>query len=399
MALKPLFTDIADAIRDKDGTSAPINAVDFPQRILDIPTGAPTPPPITSKMPIITWLYRDMVTGEDKVTHTNVPIGGTAVPPSDVGNIPANDGSKGSNRDFRCPALTFLGWNYTSTEMQNVQADMCIGAEYVTADGWSYFYVDINLISGLGPHPVNFRSTAGNTITIDWMDGTPNHTFTGTGTAVNKTWGSYGIKSFRAKVTTGTGDLIIGSTATATSMYGGANVSSANSALFLAFLGENVSFNTNTFQYSSLKSISMGRAKNIVDYQFRYTNPLGVLIIPRGTNSSSIAYGFMNECNALHVSLPKTIQNIPKFGIACLKLKTLCLHENVTSIDADFVNQHYSLVEIICTTNIPPTFVSLGALRSRTKIYVPDESVDDYKNATNWVAVANRIYPISELYT
>ena len=39
MALTDFFTQIANAIRSKDGTTEPIVATDFPQRILDIPSG------------------------------------------------------------------------------------------------------------------------------------------------------------------------------------------------------------------------------------------------------------------------------------------------------------------------------------------------------------------------
>ena len=40
MALTDFFTQIANAIRSKDGTTEPIVATDFPQRILDIPSGS-----------------------------------------------------------------------------------------------------------------------------------------------------------------------------------------------------------------------------------------------------------------------------------------------------------------------------------------------------------------------
>lgn len=42
MALTDFLTQIADSIRSKDGTTEPIPAIDFPQRILDIPSGGVT---------------------------------------------------------------------------------------------------------------------------------------------------------------------------------------------------------------------------------------------------------------------------------------------------------------------------------------------------------------------
>ena len=48
----------------------------------------------------------------------------------------------------------------------------------------------------------------------------------------------------------------------------------------------------------------------------------------------------------------------------------------------------------------PPTGVSSGVERNRAfgsgRIYVPDEAVDTYKEATSFSGVVSRIYPISE---
>jgi hypothetical protein len=46
----------------------------------------------------------------------------------------------------------------------------------------------------------------------------------------------------------------------------------------------------------------------------------------------------------------------------------------------------------------PPTIASSYVFdgQNNAPIYVPDESVDDYKTATNWVNLADRIFPISD---
>ncbi len=45
----------------------------------------------------------------------------------------------------------------------------------------------------------------------------------------------------------------------------------------------------------------------------------------------------------------------------------------------------------------PPTLSAATAFseQNNAPIYVPDESVDDYKTATSWVSLASRIFPIS----
>ena len=40
MSLTDFLKQIADSIRSKDGTTEPIPAMDFPQRILNIPSGS-----------------------------------------------------------------------------------------------------------------------------------------------------------------------------------------------------------------------------------------------------------------------------------------------------------------------------------------------------------------------
>ena len=77
----------------------------------------------------------------------------------------------------------------------------------------------------------------------------------------------------------------------------------------------------------------------------------------------------------------------------------LVIPESVTSIaNSAFLNwQSASYVEIQAIT--PPTLANINAFgnQNNAPIYVPDESVDDYKTATNWVDLANRIFSINDL--
>lgn len=60
-----------------------------------------------------------------------------------------------------------------------------------------------------------------------------------------------------------------------------------------------------------------------------------------------------------------------------------------------------SLKEVICNAVTPPTLAStvFNSTNSTFLIYVPDESVEAYKSATNWSTYASRIKGISELPT
>jgi len=394
MTLAPLFTDIADAIRFKKGTSAQIAASDFPQEILSIPTGSPTPPPITRKMPIITWLYRDTVTGEYKVTRTNVPKGGTASPPSDVGDVQENKGTDGL---YWNPALTFEGWNHSSTAMQNIQTDMCIGADYVPADGWNYFYLRINPKDGL-THMV-FLSASGTLpgdppveITIDWMDGTPNYVGAGdTDNGISKTWSSYGIKTIRAKATSATGSLLVGGKTDTTGYL-------LNQMLFSLFLATRVHLRQRSLVY--ITDISIARnSQNLaaalqtfggtVTFYRILVIPLGATILDEGGNYT-----------IQHLSLPSTLTQIRYTSFqSCYSLDTITFPATLATLAAGVFMYPYGFKNLIFLRATPPSITSttFQYMRNYTRIYVPDANVNAYKTATNWTAYATQIFPLSEL--
>ena len=76
----------------------------------------------------------------------------------------------------------------------------------------------------------------------------------------------------------------------------------------------------------------------------------------------------------------------------------LVIPDSVTSIGSNAFNgwQLVPYIEIQATT--PPTLADASAFNDQNNapIYVPDESVDDYKTATNWVDLASRIFSIND---
>lgn len=66
----------------------------------------------------------------------------------------------------------------------------------------------------------------------------------------------------------------------------------------------------------------------------------------------------------------------------------------ITSIDGLPNNEGFSALVVEATT--PPTFNSTYSSGLSAQIYVPDESVNDYKAHSDWADIANVIHPISE---
>lgn len=73
MALTDFLTQIADSIRSKDGTTEPIVAIDFPQRILNIPSGGGSDLPDSIKTGTFT-------VAEDTFETITIPHGLGATP-------------------------------------------------------------------------------------------------------------------------------------------------------------------------------------------------------------------------------------------------------------------------------------------------------------------------------
>ena len=103
--------------------------------------------------------------------------------------------------------------------------------------------------------------------------------------------------------------------------------------------------------------------------------------IKKITNLGSITYAFkLDNKNVEYVRLPSTVTSAANYAFnQCSSLKTLV-------IDA--------------IEPFPITIYFIGSSdpikNGNGFVYVPDESVETYKNATNWSAFASQIKPISE---
>lgn len=156
--LTSLFSDIADAIRNKTGSSADIVADNFPTEIDAIPTGV-TPAEFND----VNFYDYD----------GTILYSYTAAEALALTELPANPSHTG---------LTAQGWNWSLTEMQTQvrSCGMCdVGQMYVTDDGKTRLYIKIEYPEDLEVHVTWYQSVA-NGVVIDWGDGSATETFAGT---------------------------------------------------------------------------------------------------------------------------------------------------------------------------------------------------------------------------
>lgn len=92
-------------------------------------------------------------------------------------------------------------------------------------------------------------------------------------------------------------------------------------------------------------------------------------------------------------SIPDGVTNIVGDAFAFTNLTTIHIPESVTSIGYGAFRGSSNITDIYCNPITPPTGndYMFGDLNESAKIYVPAESVDNYKNTIDWSAYANYI--------
>ena len=151
--------------------------------------------------------------------------------------------------------------------------------------------------------------------------------------------------------------------------------------------------------YRALESIAIpDSVTSIGDSAFGSCVSLVSVIIPSGVTSiNSLTF---DACFALaNVAIPDSVTDIGASAFKnCKSLTSVIIPSGVTSIAAQAFSQCTALKSITVRATTPPTIQSntFNNVPTDAIIYVPSESVDAYKSATNWSARASYIQAISE---
>ena len=120
----------------------------------------------------------------------------------------------------------------------------------------------------------------------------------------------------------------------------------------------------------------------------------GVVNIPSGV--TTIGGQVLQNLSAITTAnISDTVQSIGRnFMVNCNALETIIVGSGITSIGGGFLESCSSLSNITIKATVPPT-IDIAVYGSNScPIYVPSESVEAYKTATNWTRFASRIQPI-----
>lgn len=138
------------------------------------------------------------------------------------------------------------------------------------------------------------------------------------------------------------------------------------------------SLGNNGFNNTGLESINLPLCNKIGSSSFSYTKQLVSVILPLAVSIPGFCFDY------------SSVQKIDTSSVASIAAYAL---GNAQQLDT-LILRNSSVCTLANSTN---TFTNTKIAAGTGYIYVPDNLVDSYKTATNWVTFANQIKPISEL--
>ena len=351
-------------------------------------------------------IYVDFLDGDGTLLKREyLDVGGTATPPDDP-NL---------DSDY----LTFSGWS--DMEFTNITKIKTIYAIYITKDNATYIFIHIPTAN----KAIMLRF--GGTVTsVDWGDGTTDatlsHTYSATGDYVIKVIGGTSIPT---NILNSTNDNTF-----VLKCYLSNTIKGLNSAFNQCFSLKSIILpkdikviGPSTFyQCFSLESINLPSTITAINSQaFLGCYTLKNISFPSGV--TSIGKGAFTNCYLLkNITLPSGVtsldntfygcyaltninisSSITKLGdnvfAYCHSLSSISLPSSITTLGSATFSSCYNIQQVIINANSVVTIQSNSFAKASygTKFYVPDNLVEDYKVATNWVKFADRIYPLSSL--
>lgn len=285
------------------------------------------------------------------------------------------------------------GWTHTQYELTDIQRDIDVGAQYITDDGKTHAHVTITSATGL---VVSLYLDIYNNTNINWGDGNEEavsrtgvitHEYDGYDDYVIRIWS----ENMESEYTLGDGSSIF------------SFLTSNPQQLTRLFIGYNVKRLPGYAleAHVSLRALVIPNGmQSIQSYALSSCNSLGSLILPNSI--TSLGNGVLHNSGCLRdviISKAVTTLTTTTFNL-CRALAYIESFDNLMSLGNQVFNGCDSLRRLYFLSPTPPTitFNTFSNISRIVEYYVPDESIEIYKTATNWIAIADQIYPMSELW-
>ena len=297
------------------------------------------------------------------------------------------------------PNHKFLTLDKWQGSYENVTEDTDVYAIYKTTNDSTYLFVDVTVAGGKDVS-VNISKTTATATTIYLKNNADEvidtKTVSGTGVKTTTLTASDYGKHY-VEICSDGGSYALGGGSSNEVVIGG-STSEQREMLYRCFVGI-ASIGHNAFHScSSLASITIpDGVTSIGSYAFYYCYSLASITIPDGV--TSIGNSAFRYCYSLaSITIPDSVESIGVYAFFyCYSLTSITIPDGVTSIGNMAFYYCYSCKEYIFTRLTPPTLGTgvFTNITSANRIFVPDESLDNYKTATNWAAWEDYIYPIS----
>ena len=321
--LTDFLTGIADAIREKKGTTGTINPQDFSSEIASIESGGGGSSAVTSASVSDVNFYD--YDGTILYSYTKEQFLALSAMPK----LPTRDG------------LICQGWNWTIDDAKEYVTDygmLNIGTMYITDDGDTRLYIRI-ATEGRMTVPLYWSQTEASGVSIDWGDGSVIESFSSIGNMnTTHTYANPGDYVIRLKVTRGTLEFGNGYSSHCVMGYSG-------------FTGQ--------VYCNMLQKVEIGSSvTSISNYTFSNCSSLTSVSIP--SNVTRIGINVFSGCSSLaSISIPSSVPKIDERGMSgCSSLASVCIPNSVTSIGNNAFNSCYSLASVSIPSSVTSIVVS-----------------------------------------
>lgn len=149
------------------------------------------------------------------------------------------------------------------------------------------------------------------------------------------------------------------------------------------------------YDCSNLKNVVLPEGiTEITTNEFGFCRSLTSITIP--SSVTSIGIGAFSDCTSLTtITIPENVTSIGNQAFRqCSSLTTITIPESVKSIGRIAFYKCTSLTSVTLEATTPPTIQSDTFDDTVQTFYVPAESVEAYKTATNWANYADKIFAI-----
>lgn len=355
-------------------------------------------PDMTKRFKVVFYI------GNDVFYETTANAGESVTPPTPPATL---DGK------------TFAYWNVSTS---NITDDTYTGAIYNTANRDTHVFFCLNNATLLQP---TIRVRCAGNVSINWGDEVQT-TPTSTGANDLKIYtkpNAYAVRGRYRAILSADANYKFGNGGGTDNfvsdeykvfvhkMYLGSNgMVVANefvgfTGLTEVFTSENTNLGSNAFNGTIIRAYHVSETmknNNALAIQgFWNCRNLAVFTCNGGTYTSVRAF---NGCSALKVADVKSLAGGGAYiqvgnlaFVNAFALEVLRIRNGITSFDSTPTST-YSLriIKIETTSKVVALPSAWGILPKTCRVYVPDALLNDYKIATNWVAIANQIYPLSE---